>query len=85
MGEFEVEAIFGRNQQSNWSSAWRGGGTCAIEDDYNDETLGKKYTTTNHKQWENGTVDREGERWRWGELAIGGGAVAVRRVEKDDR
>jgi hypothetical protein len=32
----------------------------------------KKYMTTNHKQWENATGNRGEERWRCGELAIGG-------------
>ena len=38
-----------------------GGGACANDDDINDEAQGKKYTTTNHKQWES---NRGGERWR---------------------
>jgi hypothetical protein len=57
-----------RNQQSKWSSAWRGGGgACAkmtITTMNNDETQRKKYITTNHKQWKDATGNRGGERWR---------------------
>jgi hypothetical protein len=42
----------------------RGGGACANDDDNYNEAWRKKYTTTNHKQWENATGNRGGERWR---------------------